>query len=200
MMKKETIVFVVIALLVGILVGVIYSNWHKDSAVQTAGNVPAGPPAVVNYQKQITMLQGIVAKEPGNRNAWVQLGHNYFDSEQPMKAIDAYAKALELDDQDPNILTDQGVMFRRVGWYDKAIANFLKASEIDPTHQQSLYNLGIVYRYDLKDYQKAIDAWEKLLALNPSAGGADQLRKEIDLLKNHPAMPGPQQPGTSPGQ
>ncbi len=146
------------------------------------------------------MLQGIVAKEPGNRNAWVQLGHNYFDSEQPMKAIDAYGKALAIDDRDPDILTDQGVMFRRVGWYDKAIANFVKASEIDPTHQQSLYNLGIVYRYDLKDFSKAVAAWEKLLALNPSASGAAQLRKEIEFLKNHPVVPGSQQPGTATGQ
>lgn len=190
MMKKETIVFVVIALLVGLLAGIIYSNWRKDSAVQTAGNVPGAPPAVVNHQKQITMLQGIVAKEPGNRNAWVQLGDNYFDSEQPMKAIEAYGKALEIDSRDPNTLTDQGVMFRRVGWYDKAIANFIKASEIDPNHQQSLYNLGIVYRYDLKDYKKAIEAWEKLLAINPTAAGADQLRKEIDSMKNHLATPG----------
>ena len=191
MMKKETVVLTVIVLLIGILIGVIYSNWRKDT-VSTSANVQGPPPAVVNYDQKIATLEGIVAKEPGNRNAWAQLGHNYFDSKQPMKAIDAYQQALDLDDKDPNILTDQGVMFRRVGWYDKAIGNFIKASELDPTHQQSLYNLGIVYRYDLNDFKKALAAWEKLLAINPSAPGADQIRQEINFLKNHPESSSPQ--------
>ncbi len=190
-MKKETAALTVIVLVIGILLGVIYSNWRKDSASPTSG-VQTSPPAVVNYQQKISMLEDIVTKEPGNRNAWVQLGHNYFDSDQPMKAIDAYQKALELDDKDADILTDQGVMFRRVGWYDKAIANFKKASELVPSHQQSLYNLGIVYRYDLKDFPQAVTAWEKLLAINPSAPGADQVRREIEFLKNHPNPTAPQ--------
>ncbi len=190
-MKKETVLLTVIVLIVGVLVGIIYSNWRKDSA-STSSTLQSPPPAVVNYDQKITTLEGIVAKEPENRNAWVQLGHNFFDSDQPMKAIDAYQKALDLNDQDPNILTDQGVMFRRVGWYDKAINNFTKASAINPSHQQSLYNLGIVYRYDLKDFKKALLAWEKLLDLNPSAPGADQLRQEISFLKNHPEPSTPQ--------
>lgn len=197
-MKKETIFFVVLALVAGVLVGVIYSNWKKDTATpsQTATSAPVQTP-VVNHQQQITMLEGIVAKEPGNRNAWVQLGHNFFDANEPMKAIDAYTKALDLEPNDPNVLTDQGVMFRRVGWYDRAIANFEKANSLNRSHQQSLYNLGVVYRYDLQDFDKAIDAWSRFLALNPTGGGIDQIRAEVDFLKKHqnlPKQPTPQVP------
>jgi tetratricopeptide (TPR) repeat protein len=109
-----------------------------------------------------------------------------------MRAIDAYAKALELDANDPNLLTDQGVMYRRVGWYDKAITNFKKANELNANHQQSLYNLGIVYRYDLEDFASAIDAWTRFLALNPSGAGAAQIRAELEFLKTQPKLP--QQP------
>ncbi len=77
-MKKETIFFVVLALVAGVLVGVIYSNWKRDTSppapAQTGAPVQA---PVVNHQQQITMLEGIVAREPDNRNAWVQLGHNF---------------------------------------------------------------------------------------------------------------------------
>ncbi|MEE4252432.1 MAG: tetratricopeptide repeat protein [Desulfuromusa sp.] len=192
-MKKETILFVIIALAAGILIGVITTNLKKDlpSSVPAKNPVPASAP-VVNQQQQNTILEDIVAREPENRNAWIELGHNYFDSNQPMKAVEAYDKALELNGNDPNILTDQGVMYRRLGWFDKAISNFQKANRIDNNHQQSLYNLGIVYRYDLKDFPKAIEAWERLLAIDPGSPGASQIRSELEFMKTHPEFP--QQP------
>lgn len=191
-MKKETILLVVISLIVGGLIAVIFTNMQNRSASSTgSAGAPAAAPAV-NYQQQISMLEGIVAKEPANRNAWVQLGHNYFDSDQPMKAIEAYDKALELNANDSNILTDQGVMYRRLGWFDKAIKNFEQAYKLNPNHQQSLYNLGIVYRYDLQDFPKAIETWEKFLAINPGGAGAAQVRSELEFLKSHPPTQQPQ--------
>ncbi|MDX2480744.1 MAG: tetratricopeptide repeat protein [Desulfuromusa sp.] len=187
-MKKETILFVAIALAAGILIGVIVTNSKKDlSTTVPAANLAPAP--IVNQQQQTAILEDIVAREPGNRNAWINLGHNYFDSDQPVKAIEAYARALELNASDPNVLTDQGVMYRRLGWFDKAISNFEKASEIDNNHQQSLYNLGIVYRYDLQDFAKAITVWERLIAIDPGSSGAQQIRSELELLKKHPEIP-----------
>lgn len=196
-MKKETIFFAAIALAVGVLIGVIYSNQKKDTPQTSSTSLPPLQ-APVNHQQQIAMLEGIVAREPDNRNAWIQLGHNYFDANEPMPAIDAYAKALALDPDDPDILTDQGVMYRRVGWYDKAIVNFQKAYQLNNRHQQSLYNLGIVYRYDLQDFDKAMEAWNRFIALNPSGPGAEKVRAELDFLKNHPQLPQPSQPLPSP--
>ncbi|WP_321372144.1 tetratricopeptide repeat protein [uncultured Desulfuromusa sp.] len=189
-MKKETILFVIVALAAGILIGIITTNLKKDLSSSVPAQQPVSVSApVVNQQQQISILEGIVAREPDNRNAWVELGHNFFDSDQPMKAIDAYAKALELNSNDPDILTDQGVMFRRVGWFDKAIKNFENAHRMDGNHQQSLYNLGIVYRYDLQDFPKAIEVWEQLLALDPDSPGANQIRSELEFLKKHPEIP-----------
>lgn len=187
-MKKETILLVVISLIVGVLIAVIFTNMQNKSAPVAGGGAPATAPPV-NYQQQISMLEGIVAKEPANRNAWVQLGHNYFDSDQWMKAVEAYDKALALNRNDSNVLTDQGVMYRRLGWFDKAIRNFEEASKLNPNHQQSLYNLGLVYRYDLQDFAKAIETWEKFLILNP---GATQIRADVENLKKHPSTQQPQ--------
>jgi len=190
-MKKETLLFVVIALVAGVLIGIIVTNAKRDLSPVVSESTPAPllPPPVVDPVQQTTVLKEIVAREPGNRNAWIRLGHSYFDSDQALKAIDAYARALELDGNDPNILTDQGVMYRRVGWFDKAIGNFEKASRIDHYHQQSLYNLGIVYRYDLQDFPKAIDAWERFIAIDPGSTGADQVRSELKFLRQHPEFP-----------
>lgn len=181
-MKKETILLLVVVLVVGVLIGVIVSNTKKDKGQVATSSAPASAPAV-DYQQKISMLERIVAKEPENRNAWVQLGHNYFDADQPAKAIDAYDKALALNGDDPNVLTDQGVMYRRLGAFDQAIANFTKANEINPNHQQSLYNLGIVYLYDLKDPVKALEAWKKFLAVAPPGPQSAQVQAEVDSLE-----------------
>lgn len=183
-MKKETILLLVIVLAIGVLIGVIVTNTKKETAsVATSQSpAPASAPAV-DYQQKITMLERIVASEPQNRNAWVQLGHNYFDADQPAKAIDAYDKALALDGNDPNVLTDQGVMYRRLGAFDKAIASFVKANQLNPNHQQSLYNLGIVYLYDLKDPIQALDAWKKFLKVAPPGSQSAQVQAEVQALE-----------------
>ncbi|WP_020675627.1 tetratricopeptide repeat protein [Geopsychrobacter electrodiphilus] len=187
-MKKEAILFAVVALVVGVLVGVIFTNARKND--RNVSSAPETSAPSVNAGQQMAMLEGIVAKEPGNLNAWVQLGNAYFDANQPMKSIDAYDKALAIKPNDPNVLTDQGVMFRKVGWFDKAIHAFEQASKADPTHIQSLFNLGVVYRYDLQDFTKAQDVWERYLKINPSGPGSDQVRAELDFIKSHPAPDG----------
>ncbi len=183
-MRKELWLFAGVALVIGILGGVLITNKVKSPAPAGSNSAPpnASLPAV-NAQQQITTLEGIVAKDPSNRNAWVQLGNTYFDSQQPMKSVNAYSKALELDGNDPDVLTDQGVMFRQLGWYDRAIENFLKANKIQPSHSQSLYNMGFVYYYDLKDPSKALAAWKKYLEVSPNGPGADKVRSEIEMLK-----------------
>lgn len=191
MKGKENLVFVVAALIVGILIGVIFSNLggNKNSQMTASGQgSTSAPPPMIDYQQNIKVLLDVVAKEPGNHNAWVQLGNNYFDSNQPVQAVDAYAKALELEPNDPDVLTDQGIMFRTLGWFDKAIENFETANKINPQHAQSLFNLGLTYMQDLKDFDNAAKAWEKYLAVNPTGPAADQVRSQLEELKNHPPL------------
>ncbi len=185
-MKKESVLLIVITLVIGVLVGILVSKGSKERA---GGMVSQTPAPAVNSQEKIRILEDLVAREPGNRSAWVQLGHGYFDSQQPAKAVEAYDKALALNPNDPDILTDQGVMFRQLGWYDRAVDNFTKASRINPSHLQSLFNLGVVYRYDLNDFPRALEAWERFLQLNPSGPGADQIRSEMDFLRTHLSAP-----------
>ncbi|MFO7982742.1 MAG: tetratricopeptide repeat protein [Desulfuromonadales bacterium] len=185
--KNEMMLLVSIAFVVGLLVGIIGANVMQDTP--TPGQTASAPPPTTggqgNQQQQVQQLKKIVADDPENRNAWVRLGHAYFDSNQPTKAIEAYDKALALNSNDADVLTDQGVMFRRMGWYDKAIENFAKANEVNPSHAVSLFNMGIVYRYDLQDFDKAIEVWEKYLEVNPTGPQAEQVRAELEFLKNN---------------
>lgn len=193
-MKKEVILVGAVAIIAGLIIGWMVG---QKATTPSPGTVPQGaapsaaPAPMVNAQQKINELKAMVASDPKNRQAWVALGNEYFDADRPMESIEAYQKALELNDKDPNVLTDQGVMFRRLGWFDRAIANFSKANQADPSHATSLYNLGITYRYDLQDFAKAQEAWKKFLVVNPNGPGSDRVRQELEFFNTHPPVPKP---------
>jgi tetratricopeptide (TPR) repeat protein len=158
---------------------------HKEAPPATGG-IPVGAGSVADYRQRIASAEKIVAADPTNRQIWVQLGNDYFDTGQPQKAINAYGKALELNPKDPNVLTDQGVMYRQAKRFDLAIANFEKAQQIDPTHLQSQYNMGLVYSQDLHQPDKAIKAWTRYLQLDSTSPKAQQVKAMIEQLKSQP--------------
>ncbi len=192
-MKGNTLLGLVVGLLVGLVIG--YFAWGgrgREQMTVAAAPVfpgqapPAGPaPAAADEaaRQRIAMTQQIVARDPKNVQAWIGLGNDYFDTHQQQKAIEAYGKALELQPDNPDVLTDQGVMYREIGAYDKAIANFKKANQIRPSHTMSLYNLGVVYGYDLHDSQKAIEAWSRLVQNYPMDPQAPKARQAIEEMK-----------------
>ena len=190
-MKKETILFVVVALVAGFVIGLLAGEKSSGPGVPATSAVPAGPPPMVNLQQKISELKNIVAADPDNFLAWVALGNEYFDSNQVMDAIQAYDKALEIKPDSPDVLTDQGVMFKRLGWFDRAIENFTRAHEIDPSHATSFYNLGVVYRYDLQDFDKAREAWTRFLEINPSGPGSDRVRQDLASMQAQPVQQQP---------
>jgi cytochrome c-type biogenesis protein CcmH/NrfG len=152
------------------------------------GGMPATPAGGgLQAQQRISASEAIVARDPKNVGAWVQLGNDYFDTHQTKKAIEAYGRALELQPNNPDVLTDQGVMYRESGMFDKAIANFQKANQVDPKHVQSLFNMGVVYASDLKDKDKAAKAWKKVIETAPGSPQATQAKEALDQLGNAPA-------------
>jgi len=174
--KKETMLIVaLITLVIGFLGGIFYSALQSGptgsvQTVSTPSQQPQQQPSLTSEQaRNILALEQEVAANPTNVDAWTQLGHVYFDTDNPAKAILAYEKSLELSPNDPNVLTDLGVMYRRNRQPEKALAAFDQAISIAPNHEQSRFNRGVVLRYDMNDREGAIKAWEELLKINPNA-------------------------------
>jgi tetratricopeptide (TPR) repeat protein len=115
----------------------------------------------------IQALQQRVAENPDSQELWTELGNAHFDSDQYLKAIDAYKRSLELDPGNANVWTDMGIMYRRIGEYSKAVEAFDRAVEENPDHQMSRFNKGIVQYYDLKDRVGAFRSWDELAKMNP---------------------------------
>jgi cytochrome c-type biogenesis protein CcmH/NrfG len=145
--------------------------------------VASRPPPPLAAQKRVASLREAVERDPKDVASWIALGNAYFDLDQKADAVQAYGKALELQPDNPDVLTDQGVMYRQLGASDKALVNFEKASSINPKHVQSLLNLGIVYAQDLKDFDGAIKRWERVIAVAPSSPQASRARAYIEEAK-----------------
>ena len=169
--RKETFWLVtLLALAVGFFGGVMFGVFKTDT-VEMPGQ-PAPSPAQATDSGKASMIASLekeTRSNPGNLEAWVELGNSYFDSNQYEKAIGAYRKALEINPDNANVWTDMGVMYRRNGNPQEAIKAFDKAIEADPKHEVSRMNKGIVLLHDLKDADSAIKAWEGLLEVNPVA-------------------------------
>lgn len=183
----------------GAIVGFLFGSSRTQTgpvvaapvAAAPAPGLPAGMPQGLpagmglpnaDAQSQIARLVALTRSEPKNHDAWVSLGNAYFDSHQAQPAVEAYGKALALQPADPNVLTDQGVMYRQLQQYDKALANFQKASKLDPKHLQSLFNQGVVLAYDLNKSDEATKVWNKVIAIAPESQQAAQARQQISQL------------------
>jgi tetratricopeptide (TPR) repeat protein len=118
--------------------------------------------------------------EPGNLEAWRELGNAYFDADMPSQAVAAYARALAIKPDDTNILNDQGAMYRQIGDFPRALANFEKARQIDPQNLESLYNSGYVLAFDLNQIDKAIVLWRRYLAQDRTSETSRQVQSFIE--------------------
>ncbi|HXX80458.1 MAG TPA: tetratricopeptide repeat protein [Thermodesulfovibrionales bacterium] len=129
------------------------------------------------------LLRDVLAKDPKNLNAWIQLGNMMMDTARFNEAVDAYTKALELDPKNVDVRVDMGTCLRNSGKPDLAIKEFKKATEINPNHIYAHINMGIVLANDKKDYKAAVSELEKGLSLNPNVPNAQAIREEIQRLK-----------------
>lgn len=189
-MNKESTLIAVVALIVGLLGGyLVFSISNAGKTSQSNAPVQAGAGSPTDYTQRIAQAEKLVAQDPKNLNAWISLGNDYFDTEQSQKAITAYGKALEIEPNNPNVLTDQGIMFRKIGWYDKALANFEKAGKIDPSHLQSLFNAGLVYTVDMNQPEKALPYWNRYLKLDSNSPTAVQIKNMLEQSGKGSAPP-----------
>ena len=173
--KKETLLIVsVIMLIIGFLGGVFLTVYKSGSALpvqQQAQNLTNEETQTVSNEMaaRIFELEKKTSASPEDLEAWTELGHLYFDSNNFDKAIWAYNKSLELDPNNADIMTDLGVMYRRSGNSAEAIKSFDRAIELNPNHEIARFNKGIVLMHDLNDIEGAVKEWEELIKLAPDA-------------------------------
>lgn len=183
--KDSRALYVAIAFIAGFLAGAGFAV-YKLGPEETPTAGPQQQQGISQQQAQaIAHLKEEVEANPDRSQAWTQLANLYYDTGQYEKAVEAYETSLHINAGNANILTDLGVMYRRTGQPQKAIDAFDKAIVMDPTHEISRLNKGIVLMYDLNDTEAALTSWERLLEINPDArtGNGDSIQKFVNQIK-----------------
>jgi cytochrome c-type biogenesis protein CcmH/NrfG len=188
------------ALVVGFFGGAVFGVYKSTPTTPRGhggGMAPAAPqqPDAADKKNRIPELEKRTADHPEDVEAWVQLGHLYFDTQQTKKAIGAYEKALALNPKDANVWTDLGVMYRRDGRTEKALEAFDTAIKIDPKHEIAWFNRGVVLLHDMNDRQGALKAWESLVKVNPfaMAPNGQSIDQMVQALKQSAGQMPPKQ-------
>lgn len=170
MKTENTLLIAFITLSIGFVIGVIFGVYKSGSAGMPQGNaMPAVENTAEEHAAEIEALEKKTAENPNDIESWIQLGHLYFDTNQIKEAINAYETSLEIKPDNPDVLTDLGVMYRRDGNPKEALAKFDQAMALDPSHEISRFNKGIVLMHDLKDTKAGLEAWRELVGINPEA-------------------------------
>ncbi len=134
----------------------------------------------------IAQLEAELQRNPDQAEGWRLLGQALQREQQPVKARDAYAKAVKLAPDSADIATEAAQA--RAFADDKrlfdaqAVTLLQRALQVQPDHQRARWFLGIAQR-QAGDNAAAAATWEPLLA-RVDAATAASLRKEVDGARN----------------
>lgn len=203
----QAYVLAVICMLVGIAGGWFIRGSQIPAAAATTtasasapamGGTDAGnqAPTPAQLQKMADTQAGPLIEQlkadPTNAALLEKIGNVYYDAQQFPTAIDYYQRALQGEPANTGVRTDMATAYWYTGNADTAIAELQKSLAYEPNKANTLFNLGVVEWQGKMDIDKAMAAWQKLLATNPNYEGKDKVLELMAQAKKHTGV----KPGT----
>lgn len=112
----------------------------------------------------------IAQAETDQRNlavAYVNRAIAYSMTEKSELALSDYAKAIELDPENPLPYYNRGNLYLDTGHYDLAIIDFTAAIKVEPLFALAYYNRGLAYEHR-GDKKAAREDYQRTLKMDPS--------------------------------
>jgi tetratricopeptide (TPR) repeat protein len=110
------------------------------------------------------------------------LGLIYRQSGKLAEAVAEFEQAVQANPREPVYLNQLGVTHRQNGQFAKARDAYEKAIALDPSYAAAHLNLGILHDLYLGDARRALDLYDRYLALSP--GGDAVVTKWVAEIKN----------------
>jgi tetratricopeptide (TPR) repeat protein len=181
----------IICLAVGVGIGYYFGKSVGPSSMPAAAPASSQTQTPVmdptTFLRDEASLKSILGSNPKDLNALIRLGNLYYDNSKYQDAIEYYGKALEIDPNNVDVRTDRGSCYWSLGQADAAIGEFQKSLQVNPSHGQTLYNLGIVYLHGKNDMEGARKAWQRLLATNPEFPDRSRIQEMLTSLASSDA-------------
>lgn len=131
------------------------------------------------------LLNELEVIESSNEEIYIQKANIFSRKDNHKKAIELLEIALEITEDEADVLNLLGMEYLFLEDYDNARYYFMKCVEIDPEDYSSLYNIIYCFEY-LEMYKEAIDYLNIYLNSNPYCEVAwHQVGKQYFLLKKY---------------
>lgn len=121
--------------------------------------------------RAISSLETAVDQDNRFEDAFFDLGIIYAARKNPL-ALEYYNSALRINPSNVNILYARAKLLQDLGKVDDAIKEYEDMITKNKTCDQCLYNLGAVYLELRKEPGKAIDYFNRAIAINPNYADA----------------------------
>lgn len=154
-----------IALSLGLLL--YFGFWHEKNTDPTTV-FPASATATL-LTSAPAMSPNIPTEAPmADITLLLQQGEDALTNGQFTQALGFFQQVLTVDPKNFQALFGAGRAYAKMGQPNQAVQNFKKALAIDPDHVATLYNLALVYNYQLRDHTQALTLINQAMALNPT--------------------------------
>ena len=157
----------------------------QASAVATTPGAPATLDAAV------VELQAELKRNPQQAEGWRLLGKSLAALQRFDESRDAFAQALKLTPDEPDLLVEAAQSRLYASQERKldteAVALLQRALVLKPDHQRGLWFLGMAQRQE-GQAAEAAKTWESLLSM-VEPGTANTLRQQIDAARSDAGLP-----------
>ena len=176
-MSKENVLFIVIGLLAGFMIGFFFANSVNQGAMiptvaggaaQPAAGLPSGHPAVPNAGGgPVPEVQAAIDKakqNPTDFDAQMKAAELYYQIQRFDGAAEFLKKASELQPDDYDVIVNLGNAYFEAGKYEDAEKSYIKAltKKADDLGVRTDLGLTFVFR-DPPNHDRAIQEFRRVL-------------------------------------
>ncbi|MDM7921388.1 MAG: tetratricopeptide repeat protein [Pyrinomonadaceae bacterium] len=180
MINKENILFCIVGLLAGAIIGFVFANSLNQSATQqpaggttsAMAGMPGGhPPTAGGSDGSMVDIQAAIEKarnEPDNFDAQIKAAEVYYQIQRFESAIEFLQRANKIKPNDFDTIVNLANAYFDSNRYDDAEKTYIEALAIKPDEVAVRTDLGLTYVVRQQpDYDKAIKEFSTALEKDP---------------------------------
>jgi tetratricopeptide (TPR) repeat protein len=127
-------------------------------------------------------FKALVGSNPELGGPHANLGIIYRQAGKLAESAAELEQAVRASPKQPLYFNELGITYRQAGKFDKAREAYEQAIALDPGYAAAQLNLGILYDLYLWNSARALEFYDRYLALSP--GGDDKVKKWVADIKN----------------